>query len=81
MEDCREKNFREIQNLDGPFPQPVDGRLEQVAAALHVFIYAREAYRKRRIVELYGVPEPDAWVRINPDNHLIIRIFAFYKAY
>ena len=21
------------------------------------------------------------WVRINPDNHLIIRIFAFYKAY
>ena len=24
--------------LDGPFPQPVDGRLEQVAAALHGYL-------------------------------------------
>ena len=21
------------------------------------------------------------WVRINPDNHLIIRVFPFYRAY
>lgn len=21
------------------------------------------------------------WVRINPDNHLIIRVFCFYRAY
>ncbi len=34
--------------------------LWDLPGALHVFIYAREAYRKRRIVELYGVPEPDA---------------------
>ena len=24
---------------------------------------------------------PRVWVRINPDNHLIIRVFCFYRAY
>lgn len=34
--------------------------LQDMSDALHVFIYGNEAYRKRRIVDLYGVPELDA---------------------
>lgn len=41
--------------LDGPFPQPVDGRLEQVAAALHGYLYELYMYTFSTVARLQHV--------------------------
>lgn len=38
------------------------------------YAFAEEMFRK--VWDMYRV-----WVRINSDNHLIIRVFCFYRAY
>lgn len=41
--------------LDGPFPQPVDGRLEPVAAALHGYLYELYMYTFSTVARLQHV--------------------------
>lgn len=41
--------------LDGPFPQPVDGRLELVAAALHGYLYELYMYTFSTVARLQHV--------------------------